>query len=579
MMLRALAWLFALTVACGLARADVTITNLDPNGNQVLPFDTNGNQAQIHTPYVFPSPASGGSCSGTFSPGACIYYIYTDDYSCGFLAGTPSSWCGFHVYSTTDFYYFTDLGKLFDPTTSAYQTICGYGGSVGGCYGLVAMHNAANNNFVFWFNSQATSPSKEYVITCTLPYSTPQTTGTNCSSATAATHLGQTVWDGAFPMVVGSTAYLLYDHGNTLELYIDQLNSAFTDGDGVHSIDTGNAGEQAGLFAANGVYYMGWDFPPCAYCNTSDADLAFASTPLGTYGTPTRIITGGCNGQWSGVFPVPAPNNTTFYLAMSNLFLNGLPNQSLSGQFFGLETFSGTTPQTVTCGTTTTLPGLTLSSAPPALPGLDQTSFANDSYSLDGCDINGDIWLLQTFTPTKTPLASVSIPVAQNNGVCSISSPCSPTTIAGDLTVSLVSLDGSNNPVSTLATGTVKAAAALWSPTQVVIPFSYPVSPGTPYGIELSAPTIASDGTQGCYAVIAWQGGSPSKYPSGVMRKSTNSGSTWTTQTNDTLMFSTFTQLTNSTAPPAWFRMRGEVKPPNPANDNLKSLFAAYGKG
>jgi hypothetical protein len=102
------------------------------------------------------------------------------------------------------------------------------------------------------------------------------------------------------------------------------------------------------------------------------------------------------------------------------------------------------------------------------------------------------------------------------------------------LTLSLVTLDGSNNPVWTLASQIISAASLQWSTKWTNVSFNQSVTPGTPYGIELSGANSV-----GCYGTSFNQAGSQ-PYASGVERASINGGGTWSTEAGRSIMFSTY---------------------------------------
>lgn len=511
-------FLIAFFLMCAPAAAQTTILNADSNGNPILHHTTANNMLGLHSPSMV-------QVGDTF-------YWYSDHYDCGFILGTASPWCGFEIYSTKDFVNWIDLGQPFDSTASYWQTRCGANGV--GCYGIMMAYNPVTTKYVFWFNGPAIdsdNPQGEYAFICDTP------TGPCTQQRPGPSHLTSgPVGDGAVLYTsVSGTGYVLYNDGGW-NLHIDQLNADYTDSLGTNTTAVGiGLGEAGSISERNGTVMVTYGVA-CAYCANAAAGVIYASSILGTYSGATILNSTACSGQQSGIWKLDTPAGDQ-YIWGSNQWNSLLRNQSLATQIFVKMTFTGSAVDPFSCPATTTLAGLTLNPPGPPSPTPDQTD-VQDGYT-ERCDTNGPNWNMQTFTPSVTPLDRIYFDLFQNNGVCT-SGTC-PTNVGANLTVSLYAVDGSNNPTGpALATATIVSTTVPWGPTWTSVPLSYPVTAGAHYGVVFSAPGIASNGSQGCYGRYVYLGGSPAPYTAGVHRHSTDSGVTWTTVSNASMMFSTF---------------------------------------
>ena len=480
-------------------------------GDQISHYDVSQNRIDAH--------------AGMILQVGSTFYQYGESYGCGFVWQSSSPFCGFKVYSSTDLLNWTDQGFLFDGTTSFWQTRCAgnSGTGDGGCFRGHMIYNAANNDYVFWFNQAANAsspaPDSYFVFVCSSP------TG-GCVKQTDPSGLafGTDNGDYAIYVDVGGTAYIAYSH-NLNHIYTQALNANYTDGTG-SATDTGATGEGVAMFSRAGTAYVLYG-NLCGYCTGVDTSYVSASSFLGTYGAITTLNSNSCGGQERSVDVITANGQIT-YLYSSDQW-TGEYNEARANIYYQPLSFTGSAINTFPCATSVTVAGLTQQNPTP--PVTDQTSVALDRYN--DSKLTNALWRMQTFVPTQTTLDHVIMPLGQT---CNGSNVCTPAGLGGNLTVLLTTLDGSHNPVTTLASVVLTNSDLSWSQTAISLPLTVSgLSAGTPYGL-----VVQVSGTQNGGSVALQDGTAPNTYPSGVERYSTDGGSTWTSETGAALMFSTY---------------------------------------
>jgi hypothetical protein len=510
------------------AFATVTIRNFDGVGtgvnNQVTRFDTKGNAVDAHDGEIFQDPVSG------------TYYWYGTSYGCGFrwqISGSP--FCGFKAYSSTDLVNWTDQGFLFDATGSTWQTRCN--GTAGGCFRPHVVYNAATMKYVLWFNG-GTATNSYYVFTADAPTG-PWTEQSQPSHLTATT--GGNGDENLFVDPADGTAYLVYTNvgsGATFDLYIDKLNSNYTDVTGTgEAIGAPHYKEAPGMFKRGSTYYYTYG-TLCGYCGLgADTSYFTASTPLGSWTPQGAISSDSCHGQSTNV-SVITTNSGTVYLYQSDLWkstdptspLFGWANQGQANQFWRPLAFSGSAINPINCD-----PAFTLDltpAPPPPLSGIDQSTEGNSFVThCGGLDIGSSIIRLQTFTPSRSgTLSQILFTTAQGNASCSVSS-C-PGVNAG-FTLDFMNVDQNTSlPTgTTLASAVLPLSSAAWSPTVFDAPIGVAVTAGTKYGIRVSSGTGI-----GCYT---WNSNDQNVYSRGLEFYSTNGGISYNVETGRALKFAT----------------------------------------
>jgi hypothetical protein len=409
---------------------------------------------------------------------------------------------------------------MFPANTTFWQNRCAGTSTEGGCYRPKILYNAANGNYVFWFNQApgnlTSSANALFVFTCTTPYS-------GCIKQTDPSGLAHpNSGDFGLFLDTGGTAYIVYtDLSGGFELYIDKLNANFTDSTGT-TVDLGiNQREAVSMFTAGGTYFV-LSSSRAAF-GAGDTSYQSASTVMGTYSGLTQLNANSCGGQHRSVDTIIKGGSTTYLLSSDEW--TGAANEATANIFFYPLAFGAGSINTFTCSQTVTVPGVTLGPNPSNYPTPDQSTSPTVGF-LAWDDISTTMWRMQTFVPTQSTLMAVIMPLGQQANFGSLN---------GNATVSLVTLDGSNNPVTTLATQTITAAQLSWAADNVTLEFNLTgLSIGTPYGL-----LVKSAGSAGNVGIGLFTGSS-SPASSGIERYSTNSGSTWNTESGRALMFATY---------------------------------------
>jgi hypothetical protein len=515
------------------AHADLTYRNSQPTTAQVSLYDTQGNSLDIRE----------GMCT-QFNVADGPLYCYGEGSTSGYIPGTVSPAQGFKAYKCQNATGGTDFnctyqGYILDPNSAFAIANCqGQAANYNGCWRLKMLKNNANGNYVGIFYAFPSS-AVVYKMTCTTPIGP-------CNAPTTLNTSG-TVFDiGAFTDD-SNNAYFLFNDGSR-EVFIQALDANFTSLVG-SATDTGGNGEALYGFQNGSIYYVGYG-GLCANCSGGAVgSIVKASSALGTYGAAVTMNATMCSSQGVNVAKIVAGGQTT-YLYVGDRFTG---KSSLGGSSTYLQplTFSAGVPQIFTCNDTVTIAGITGSTYPtpdPGYPTVDQGDFQNNQFR-DYVGIDASNWLMQTFVPAQPKVYSVLLGLgkatdgscAPGGGACTLPMP------DGSLEVDLVTVDGSNNPVTTLGSVTFTAANITYGSQAQLITFNQAVTPGNTYGLLLKGVST----TRGQFSSPA---ASPSSsiYPGGLLRNSTNGGSTWGTFANASLMFDTF-------AAPASIPLRGRL--------------------
>lgn len=526
---------------CPWAWGDVTLRNyMDAQSTaafQISPTDDRFNQVDAHDGSIIEATTS-APCT-TPGVGGCYFWKIGTSYGCGYIWEKNSPFCGFNVYRSTDMVHWTYVGQLFDPTTPAWQAECaGVDGLINYCGSSKMIYNASTGKFVWWAGSYvaSTTDAGYIVMVCDTPAGP-------CTGPTKP-HRNSAGKPGAdFGLMVdGGVAYQNYN--TNYELYVDRLNAAYTDYTGT-GIDTGFAGEGNDIFKNGSTYYITYG-SGCGFCSAG-APLSYlsASSPLGTWSSGGQISpASACQAQPRHVAIVTASGTTTL-VQVGDQWV-GASGNGIANEYYQPLSFTGAAINAYTCQSTVTLPGLTADSGP-TLSGADQSSVPGTFLMpTNGAVpfIAGGQWRMQTFVANDPALDSVFLLLAAacnaGNGNCA--------GMGGNPAyVSLVTVDGSNNPVTTLKQVTVPATNIYWSGTWTRVQFSYTgLTPGTTYGIVVNVPVTAGSGfTAGLYTYTS---GGP--YSAGVERYSNNSGASWSTEPGAALMFATYSSPPPVIEPP-----------------------------
>ena len=482
--------------------------------DQLTRYDTDGNKIDAHAGHVI-------QVGSTF-------YLYGESYFCGYgyqWNGTP--WCGIKVYSSTDMVNWTYQGFPFDATTPYWQNRCKGLTGGGGCYRPSIIYNAANNNYVMWiFQQPGGSPASAqsyFAFTCTTPAGP-------CTQQADPSHLTRSSQNGDQVLFkdASGNGYVAYtNYGASFAISVEALTADYLDSTGA-AVSTGATGEGMMAFIKGGVTYVGFSSLGCAYCGGATSSYVSASSPLGTYGSAVTLNATSCNGQTASMDAITGSGTTT-YVYWSDQWFNGNHNQGLAGIYFHALTFTGSAIDPFACANSVTIPGLSPAPPAPLSPAPDQTSTAG--LFIDVGDIQGSTWRMQTFVSQSTTLSKVVMSLGQN---C-YSGTCVQTGLPNNAIIDIVTLNGSNDPVTTLGTVTLTPAQLNWSEINQTLTYNLTgLSVGAKYGIVVHTTSTTNN------VIIAKSRTAVGAYPAGVERYSTNAGASWTTEGTDALRFSTY---------------------------------------
>lgn len=506
------------------ALATVTVRNFTTGGSPVVRFDTDGNAIDAH--------------DGTMLQVGSTFYLYGTSYGCGFVWLQPTTqFCGFRAYSSTDLINWTDLGALFDATTSAWQGRCNqiYTGAVTGvpwgCFRPHVIYNAASNTYVLWINTGDPGATGYRVFTSSSP-------GGPFSEQTPPT-MGSHSTNGDFGLFVddNGTAYVVYRYWDAAfegDIFVQALTSNYLNvtgsatGINATGINPETQSEAPSLFKNGSTYYVVYGLR-CAFCSGTPTLYKTASSPLGPWSSATSISPNSCGGQPSFVTKLSI-NSAVVYLYGSDLWRGpggtGFYNQGQANFFWIPLSFSGTAINPITCDVTFTA---SLTENPPASdPRVDQSSGQNLFQQFCGSGaLDGVYQRVQTFVPAKTgTLTNIRFTTHQGPTSCD-NSTCTPPN--ADLNVDLVTVDVTGKPSSVLRAATVPRSTIPWSPTAMTVAMNAAVNAESTYGIH-----VYTSATSGCYG-FAYN--DSNAYPAGNEYFSSNSGSTYSLESNRSLKF------------------------------------------
>jgi hypothetical protein len=480
-----------------------TLTNFNAMGDHVVRFDTNGNAVDAHDGHI-----------AVFDG---LYYLYGTAYDCGFVWRSPGTpFCGFKAYSSTDLVHWTDLGFLFDATTPVWQTRCN--GNTYGCFRPHVVFNQATGKYVLWINTY--DNSVEYrVFTSSSPagpfveQAEPVLASTGAPGAVTNGDMGLFVDDDG-------TAYLAYTNWATGgRISVEQLDPTYLTGTG-HQVTGLTAGstEAPAMFKRNGTYYVTYSDPNCGYCSGTGLSYVTATSPLGTWSAGTKINANSCGGQPSFVSTLTLPSATT-YLFGSDLW-TGSGNEATANFYWVPFSFGANGAiDDVTCQNTVQVPTIRAGSQSPPPAGEDNSSGVDGFVSF--CDIGGAIERSQAFTATRSgTLSGVSFTSFQSGNPTS------------GLEIDVYPADSSLLPTgAALSTTTVPSSSIGWAPDNVTISPNVPVVALGRYAIVVKSATTA-----GCYGMVHKD---DAPYAGGAEAYSSNTGATFSIETNRTLKFET----------------------------------------
>ncbi|MEV6598595.1 family 43 glycosylhydrolase [Actinoplanes sp. NPDC051346] len=491
----------------GAAHADiaVTVVNSDVNGAQVSRFDVDGNALDAH--------------DGSIVQVGDLYYLYGTSYSCGYRYTQNSSFCGYKVYSSPDLVHWTDRGYVVEPGQCAY------------CFRPHVVYNASTSTYVLWADMGL---GNSYGV-----FTSPSPTGLFTRRANPTLAIGQSV-DMALFVDSDGTGYVIHNttlvpSGMTADMVVEKLtpNYLTTTGEAVR-LGLGNV-EAFAPFKRDGVYHVLMSDPTCAYCAGATGEVT-ATSMLGPWSgvwydpngwniyenrpqprNRARIVNAdNCGGQPLAVLPVNRTGGTDYYFVSDRWGAYRDPNQGLANFFLGPLAFDAQgTLQTVQCvnSFTATLPGSTVGAYTVT---ADQDQHSGFDRFRHHCDIAGNVWRQQTFTPSRTGvLTSASMTTFQRN------QPTAP------LIVDVV--DAATGTL--LHSTAIPAGAVPWTPTVLAAHPNVAVTAGHTYTIRLRSSTTA-----GCYG-FEYNDFDP--YQGGVESYSVNRGGSFTAESSRDLKFTT----------------------------------------
>lgn len=261
------------------APGQTTLTNFSPDGQQAMRFDTDGNAIDAH--------------DGEIAHFGGTYYLYGTSYDCGYLFGTPASpFCGFKVYSSHDLVHWTYRGYLFDATTAAWQQQCR-----GGCFRPHVLLSKATGKFVVWFTVAQTSadPAGYMIMTSsspTGPFSDPVQPKLAVEGTTG--HHG----DVDLYVAPDGTGYVVYTAWSlNADLIVEKLAPDFLTGTGDYADLQLTSVEAPAMFYHDGLYYVTYSSPNCAYCTGTGTGYSSAPSPLGPWTAHTTSTWTVADGQ------------------------------------------------------------------------------------------------------------------------------------------------------------------------------------------------------------------------------------------------------------------------------------------
>ncbi|MCU1656967.1 MAG: hypothetical protein JWO57_1623 [Pseudonocardiales bacterium] len=251
-----------------------------------------------HVPYLLPTVTASTQHLDAHDGGVVqagqVFYEYGTSYDCGFqfnVVGTR--FCGIKIYSSTDLRRWQLVGLAFDPLGGDWQRTC----TPGGCFRPHVVHNAVTGLYVMWVNVFSGS----YRV---LTAPTPAGPWTLTDGGAVASRSGDET------LFVDSTGigYLVRTDlagkvatGKSHELELDQLDASYAHVVGAVSRPRVGFVEAPSLFRRQGIYYLAYSDPACAYCTGTGTSVVQSASLAGPWSTPYRITTTSCGGQPTNV--------------------------------------------------------------------------------------------------------------------------------------------------------------------------------------------------------------------------------------------------------------------------------------
>jgi hypothetical protein len=493
----------------------VEIVNFDREGYALVRFDVQGDPIDAH--------------GGQIDRFGDLYYLYGETYGCGFQWHRlePVPFCGFRVYSSPNLVDWTDRGLLFDVSGwEPWQSRCHWWSN--GCFRPHVLHNRETGRYVLWVNVY--DPPVSYYV---LESETPVGPFVERGVPRLAFNMDappKLVNNGDHNLFVDDdgTGYIIYTEWRESQgdLVIERLTPDYLSGTGEFVRLGTSHSESPALFKREGRYYVTASTPPNAAYGRSATSYFTASSPLGTWSSPTRISEDSCGGQPFHVSRFPTPDGGEWYLYQSDLWLNsdgveaGDLNQAPAALYWGPLNFdrSGRI-RPITCRRSYSVPAVVAS--PPAGGG--------EAYRLT-CDIGvadpaGTLSREVRFRAGRTGrLREVVVNAYQRD---------EPT---GPLQIELREGSGADSRV--IARRSVPPRGAFWqdepeiawTARRVVLMTDVQVREGETYSVRLSA-----DLTRGCYGTASGEGAGAMGGESFV---SLDGGRTWTTEAPRRIRFS-----------------------------------------
>lgn len=518
-----LAWVavLALLVAgeAGAVGVPSSWLNYDADDNQIIRFDTDGNQIDAHL-------ASVRRIGNT-------YYMWGESYGCGWTwqINGARHWCGFSVYTSPDMQHWTYQGKLFDPV--AWQGNC----DVNGCFRPKVIYNQSTSKYVLWFNN--TSLASGYtVMTSDSPI------GPFTNATTPALGLSSINGYGDHDLFVDDdgTGWIVYTRflaNLNHVLATEKLNATYTDSSHTGAQDLTILASSSNfpafgveaplLFKRSGIYYLLFA-PTCPYCGGTPTSYSMSASlgPTNTWTAPVQINANTCNGQPSWVAQIPNYEaGSSGYFFGADQFQGGTADHQVTGELNQSMARSYVAPlsfdasghiQPFNCVRSINInlqygsPGSDLT-----VPDQDQSSSVSPSSYTSSCQIwSNNALVMQTFKPGKTGYLNYVWMTAYQHlrGTGQTDGPNAP------LQIDIYALDTNLNPMGLpLASRTIHQDSISWSARNVKIDLGLYVVQGLNYGIVLK-----SAATTGCYGIMV---SASNPYAGGSVRTQIGGSTTW----------------------------------------------------
>jgi hypothetical protein len=282
-------WLAVLAAVVAMVAAVVLVATSAPASTPATGFDVSG--VDLH--------------DGTVVEAGGTYYLYGEEYGCGFTwtrQNTP--WCGFGVSTSTDKVHWTTPQLLFDPNATdpvdnlSWQQVCGSTGA--DCYAPRMIQRSgwgANDGvWVLWFDAPYDwnvnhSTNSYYVMGCNGPagpcgYQAPYGT----VHKPTMPHCGGNADLDVVTQSPNPPVALCTNADQTVSE--DELDEWGTNGDGTGSSGlaglTGVEGLGAYHDSASNTWIMTYSDPNCKYCAGTQTGYATAPSLLGPWTAPSN---------------------------------------------------------------------------------------------------------------------------------------------------------------------------------------------------------------------------------------------------------------------------------------------------